>query len=281
MPTGTPYVRTYSSEEGEFERCITRQQRPTSAVQRCKYPLRRKRSANRWVWDMRRDGLDCIEDIRIFEGFAGGFVKPGAYTARVAIGDVEDSVSFTLVPDRRVEATAAEFEEVERLVSDLTALMNELLGGISGVRRARDQIESLITAFPTRSRSTAPGRAPSIGCRPGSATSSRSTSRPMKTRTTCRASWSNRCVICWTSSITPDPGGRRRAGTSGGSPVALGGARSRAGRDRGLGCCGGQRLGQGERGTPRLDVERLSARRGCRRSPLTEMTRPICCAELR
>ncbi len=139
-------VRTYSSEEGDFERCIlgNMDQRIPFSV---RYPSTRQ-GANRWTWDMRGDGLHCIDDIRIFEGFGGAFVKPGDYTARVAIGDAEDTVSFTLVPDRRVEATAAEFGEVERHVARLTGLMNELLDGLGAIRKARGQVEALMAAFP-------------------------------------------------------------------------------------------------------------------------------------
>ncbi len=139
-------VRRYSSEERDFERCIlgNMDQRLPFEVS---YPPK-KQGANRWVWDMRRDGLHCIDDIRLFEGFAGPYVMPGTYRARVMIGDVEDTVELTLVPDRRVGASAAEFAEVDRYVSEMTTLMNELLGGLTAIRSSRDQIEELLTAYP-------------------------------------------------------------------------------------------------------------------------------------
>jgi photosystem II stability/assembly factor-like uncharacterized protein len=143
---GGNVVRSYSSEEGDFERCIlgNMDQRIPFKVT---YPPK-KQGANRWVWDMRRDGLHCIEDIRLFEGFAGAYVMPGTYQVRVAIGDEEDTTEVTLVPDRRVEASEAEFAEVERHVSEMTTLMNELLDGLAAVRRSRGQIEALLAAFP-------------------------------------------------------------------------------------------------------------------------------------
>ena len=139
-------VRRYSSEEGEFERCIlgNMDQRIPFEVS---YPPK-KQGANRWVWDMRRDGLHCIDDIRLFEGFAGPYVMPGTYRARVMIGDVEDTTEITLVADRRVEATAAEFAEVDRYVSEMTTLMNELLDGLASIRGSREQIEALLAAYP-------------------------------------------------------------------------------------------------------------------------------------
>ena len=63
-------------------------------------------------------------------------------------GDEEDISQVTLVPDRRVGATGAEFAEVERYVSQMTVLMNELLDGLAVVRKSRGQIETLMAAFP-------------------------------------------------------------------------------------------------------------------------------------
>jgi len=139
-------VRRYSSEEGDFERCIlgNMDQRLPFEVS---YPPK-KQGANRWVWDMRRDGLHCIDDIRLFEGFAGPYVMPGTYQARVMIGDVEDTVELTLVADRRVAASTAEFAEVDRYVSEMTGLLNELLDGLAAIRTSRAQIEALLARHP-------------------------------------------------------------------------------------------------------------------------------------
>jgi photosystem II stability/assembly factor-like uncharacterized protein len=143
-------VRRYSSEEGDFERCIVsnKDQRLPFEVE---YPPK-KRGANRWVWDMRRDGLHCIEDIRLFEGFDGAYVMPGTYTAHVSIGDAEDAVEVTLLPDSRVDATEEAFEEVEQRIVEITNLMNELLDGIASARKSRSQsrsqIKALLADFP-------------------------------------------------------------------------------------------------------------------------------------
>ncbi len=139
-------VRAYSSEEGDFERCIlgNMDQRLTFEVE---YPPKEK-GANRWVWDLRRDGLNCIEDIRLFEGFAGAYVKPGKYVASVSIGDARATAELTLLPDRRIEATDEDHAEVERRVAEMTDLMNQLLGGVAAIRKSRAQIESLLADYP-------------------------------------------------------------------------------------------------------------------------------------
>ena len=135
-------VRRYSSEEGDFERCILSnldQRLPFTVT----YPAKKK-GTNRWVWDMRREGLRCIEDIRIFEGFAGAYVMPGSYRARVSIGGAEATAELTLVADRRVTATELEFSAVERRIIEMTDLMNGLLDGLAATRKSRSQLEALL-----------------------------------------------------------------------------------------------------------------------------------------
>jgi photosystem II stability/assembly factor-like uncharacterized protein len=135
-------VRRYSSEEGDFERCVlgNSDQREPFEVE---YPPTEK-GANQWVWDMRREGLHCIDDIMIFYGFGGAFVPPGRYTAKMSVGDFEDTIELTLVADRRVDASAADFELVDSKIATITKLMNELIDGVDAIRKSRTQIEALM-----------------------------------------------------------------------------------------------------------------------------------------
>jgi hypothetical protein len=96
---------------------------------------------------MRRDGLHCIDDINIFEGFAGAFVQPGHYTAKVSIGDFEETVELTLVADRRVDASAGDFASVESKILILTNLINELIDGVAAIRKSRTEIEALMKDY--------------------------------------------------------------------------------------------------------------------------------------
>ena len=140
-------VRRYSSEEGDFERCIVGNLMDQRIQLTVKYPTANK-GANKWVWNLRRDGLHCIDDIRLFEGFSGAYVPPGDYQARIAIGDSEDTMAFTLAPDRRVDATAADFAAVETRVGEMTGIMNELLDGLAAIRKTRSQLEDLLANHP-------------------------------------------------------------------------------------------------------------------------------------
>ena len=107
-----------------------------------------EQGTNKWVWDMRRNGLHCGDDIRLFEGFTGAYVMPGTYQARISIGDAEDTATLTVVADRRVETSSSDFAEVENRIVEMTALMNELLDGLAAIRKSRAQIEALLAEYP-------------------------------------------------------------------------------------------------------------------------------------
>jgi photosystem II stability/assembly factor-like uncharacterized protein len=151
-------VRSYSSEEGEFERCITgnMDQRLPFEIE---YPPKEK-GANRWLWDTRRSGLRCIEDIKLFEGFEGAYVTPGEYTATITIGDASASTPLVLVPDRRIEASASDFVKVELRINETTALINEQLAELEAIRKTRSQVEGLMQDYPdAKALQTSGGRA--------------------------------------------------------------------------------------------------------------------------
>jgi hypothetical protein len=139
-------VRDYSSEEGDFERCIigNMDQRIPFEV---KYPPV-EQDMNQWTWDMRRGGLNCIDDVKLFAGFGGASVTPGRYQARVTLGDAQSTAEITLNPDPRNDASAADYEILAAKLAEVTSLLNELLDRLADVRKARTQAEMLLEEFP-------------------------------------------------------------------------------------------------------------------------------------
>ncbi len=71
-------------------------------------------------------------------------MPPGHYTAKVSVGDFEDAVELTLVADRRVDASAEDFELVESKIVAITSLINELIDGVAAIRKSRVEIEALM-----------------------------------------------------------------------------------------------------------------------------------------
>ena len=149
-------MRAYSSEESEFERCTTGNTDQRTAFEP-KYPPA-KAGLNQWTWDMRREGLHCIDDIRLFGGFDGARVIPGTYDVRIAIGDAATSGKVTLLPDPRVEASASDFAFLDGKLREATALMNEVLDTLDAAREARDQAKALLADYPDAAELQAAGK---------------------------------------------------------------------------------------------------------------------------
>jgi len=139
-------LRTYSNEEGEFERCITSftDERTKFEV---KYPTM-KAGMNQWTWDMRRGGLNCIEDLIMYAGFNGASVMPGNYQLLVTVGDSQSTASVTLLPDPRSDATPADYEFLAARLVEVTDLLNELVDSLAAARKSRSQVEALLADFP-------------------------------------------------------------------------------------------------------------------------------------
>ena len=139
-------LRTYSSEESEFDRCITsfHDERTSFEV---KHPTM-KEGVNQWTWDMRQGGLNCIEDLILYAGFNGATVMPGNYQLLVSVGDSQSTASVTLLPDPRSDAAPADYEFLATKLVEVTDLLNELVDDLGAARKTRSEIATLLEDFP-------------------------------------------------------------------------------------------------------------------------------------
>jgi photosystem II stability/assembly factor-like uncharacterized protein len=139
-------VRSYSSEETDFERCRLANmdmRRPFEI----EYPAKDK-GLNKWMWDFRRNGVHCIEDVKIFAGFGGATILPGEYRARVSQGDRSTEAPFTIVPDPRLQATPEQMQEWSARLDETAALLDEILRRLGEARKASGQVAALMADYP-------------------------------------------------------------------------------------------------------------------------------------
>jgi photosystem II stability/assembly factor-like uncharacterized protein len=139
-------IRSYSSEETDFDRCLIANTDPRRPFE-LEFPAKDK-GLNRWIWDLRRDGVHCIEEVKIFAGFKGPRVPPGNYRARVRAGDASAETAFTLVPDGRVTATPQQIGEWSARLDETASLLDDVLRQLGAARAARGQVEALLAAYP-------------------------------------------------------------------------------------------------------------------------------------
>ncbi|MFB3076664.1 MAG: hypothetical protein ACE1Y4_01545, partial [Lysobacterales bacterium] len=139
-------VRRYSSEEGDFERCKISNMDPRLPFE-LKYPATEK-GLNKWTWDMKHQGLNCIEHITLFAGFDGPGAAPGNYRARLSIGDSVQTVAFSVKMDRRISATDEEIQFWSGRLAEVGSLIDDALSSLDVARQAHRQIEELMTEHP-------------------------------------------------------------------------------------------------------------------------------------
>ncbi|MDZ4730212.1 MAG: hypothetical protein SH820_09760 [Xanthomonadales bacterium] len=142
-------IRTYSSEEGDFERCRIANVDPRMPYEP-KYPEKTK-GLHKWDWNFRSENLHCIEDVKLFAGFGGPSVLPGDYRLRVSAAGETAEGAFSLVSDPRLTATAGETQEWSARANETAQLLDEVLRRLSEVRKARGQIETLMADYPDQS----------------------------------------------------------------------------------------------------------------------------------
>jgi len=149
LDDGGNVVRSYSSEEGDFERCKISNMDPRLPFE-LEYPSAEK-GLNKWTWDMKRQGLKCTENITLFAGFDGPGVAPGNYSARISAGGKVQTVSFQVNMDPRVTATDEEIQFWSDRLAEVGNLLSNSLVSLEDIRLAQHQIEALMTAFPADS----------------------------------------------------------------------------------------------------------------------------------
>ncbi len=150
-------VRAYASEEGDFERCKIANMDPRLPFE-LEYPKTEK-GLNKWTWDMRREGIHCIEDVKIFAGFDGPSVPPGDYRARITAGGASREAAFSLTLDPRVAASSEEISTWSDRLNETAGLLDEVLDRLGEARKAHGQIEALMSDYPGDASLQANGKA--------------------------------------------------------------------------------------------------------------------------
>ena len=139
-------VRSYSSTEGELQRCLEHNEDPRRPYD-AEYPAS-KAGLNVWHWDGRREHFPCVRDITLFAGLHGAKVPPGQYTASIAVDGASRSVTFTTSPDPRVQTDPAAMAEWSARLDETSSLLQDMLLRLGELRQARAQVERLQQNHP-------------------------------------------------------------------------------------------------------------------------------------
>ncbi len=103
-----------------------------------------KAGLNRFVWDMRYATLPGVTGVYIEGSYRGHKAAPGKYTARLKMGSQEKQVSFTVLADPRIRATAADYALQHQTLTDIEAGVKLIHNSVTDIRKAREQINYLM-----------------------------------------------------------------------------------------------------------------------------------------
>jgi photosystem II stability/assembly factor-like uncharacterized protein len=97
---------------------------------------------NRFVWNMRYPGVPnpSAPDLGIWEREDGPLVVPGAYTVKLAVDDAEQSQSFNILLDPRVETSAADLAAQRDFLLEVTDALGRTNATIDAVDALRAQL---------------------------------------------------------------------------------------------------------------------------------------------
>ncbi len=126
-------VRTFTTDPGDGPGAPSR--------------LEAKAGMNRMTWDLRRESLPAVEGLFTFGSLNGSRVPPGAYVARLTVGDAEPlEVSFSVedIPPVAAEVTASEHRSREALLAGIRSTIGRLHGGVTSLTSVTEQVDAVV-----------------------------------------------------------------------------------------------------------------------------------------
>ena len=103
-----------------------------------------KPGLNRFVWDLRYSTLPGVPTVFIEGSYSGRKAAPGKYTARLKSGTDEKAVSFNILPDPRINASAADYANQQTAQAEVELRIKEIHDGVNRIRVAKKQINELL-----------------------------------------------------------------------------------------------------------------------------------------
>jgi photosystem II stability/assembly factor-like uncharacterized protein len=98
---------------------------------------------NRYVWNLRLPDAELVDDAVLWGMARGPVVPPGAYQARLSLGDRSQTVDIELLADPRIEVSQADLEAQYELATEIWETLSESHQALARIRDMRSQVEEL------------------------------------------------------------------------------------------------------------------------------------------
>ncbi|MEK6480353.1 glycosyl hydrolase [Catalinimonas sp. 4WD22] len=102
-----------------------------------------KAGVNRFAWDFRTDGIPNVPQVFVMGDYRGHLVAPGEYQIRLTLGEEQQTVNCTILPDPRLNATAADYAKQQQILNDIEESVVSIHKSVNAMRKAKEQVKSL------------------------------------------------------------------------------------------------------------------------------------------
>jgi photosystem II stability/assembly factor-like uncharacterized protein len=106
--------------------------------------LSTKVGLNRFVWDMRYATLPAVTNVVIEGSYEGRKVVPGNYQARLKMGDMEKTVSFSILPDPRLDYPLTDYVAQEQTLQEIEKSIKDIHNSVNQTRQIKKQISDFM-----------------------------------------------------------------------------------------------------------------------------------------
>jgi photosystem II stability/assembly factor-like uncharacterized protein len=103
-----------------------------------------KEGMNRVVWNLRYPDVYKVPDLYAFGSLQGRRVVPGTYTARLRVGDMEETAAVRVLKDPRLATTPAAYQEQDDLLRSIVRETEALHRGVVRLGDVRTQVKAIL-----------------------------------------------------------------------------------------------------------------------------------------
>ena len=103
-----------------------------------------KKGLNRFVWNLRGQGMPTIDNVYIEGSYSGRKIVPGTYTVLLKVDGVEQTTALQLHADPRTNSTAAEYAAQDELLAKLEKDVTDIHVAVTRMRGLTKQINDMV-----------------------------------------------------------------------------------------------------------------------------------------
>jgi hypothetical protein len=149
-------IRTYTSKQDSAAAVVAQQSADEGGGRGNAPPPRvaNRRGVNTFVWNMRYPDAASFPGMILWAaGVTGPLVPPGAYKVRLMVaGKPVATEAFNVLPDPRVKATLAEWQEQSRLALQIRDRFSEANDAVKEIRRVKTEVADRQGKLPAAQR---------------------------------------------------------------------------------------------------------------------------------